>query len=346
MYKRWWKVLGAVLVLYTIIAGIAIPVGPGIKSMSYESATAGASAQFHITGYNTHFREGRESLKTFLRIKDKYVCSSEVNVTTEDHMSATFAIPAEASGQYFRLIINNDKDGTFAYKDSIMIKPATTAAAGEMADGFYCEPEVNKNDPSYFSFPYRIILYETIRNLYFHVPMWFTMTFLLLISFITSIGFLRNFNHTYDIVASQCASIAVLFGLLGFATGAWWGNFTWGELDKWLIQDAKVLGAIIGILMYLAYFILRGSLDDEEKRARISAIYNIFAFSMFIVFIYVMPRMTATLHPGSGGNPGFNIYDVSSHMRLVFYPAVLGWILVGLWFSSVRIRMKLLEKYI
>jgi heme exporter protein C len=52
------------------------------------------------------------------------------------------------------------------------------------------------------------------------------------------------------------------------------------------------------------------------------------------------------MHPGNGGNPGFNMYDLDSKMRMVFYPAVIGWILLGLWITSLRIRMKLVEEKI
>jgi len=49
------------------------------------------------------------------------------------------------------------------------------------------------------------------------------------------------------------------------------------------------------------------------------------------------------MHPGSGGNPGFNAYDLDSRMRMVFYPAVIGWSLLGFWISSVSIRLRLIK---
>jgi len=75
----------------------------------------------------------------------------------------------------------------------------------------------------------------------------------------------------------------------------------------------------------------------------VSAIYNILAFVMMIVFIGVLPRMTDSLHPGNGGNPGFGNYDLDSNMRMVFYPAVIGWILVSTWIAQLRYRIKVLE---
>ena len=40
-----------------------------------------------------------------------------------------------------------------------------------------------------------------------------------------------------------------------------------------------------------------------------------------VPLIFVLPRMGDSLHPGSGGNPGFNTYDLNTQMRWVFYPA-------------------------
>ena len=98
--------------------------------------------------------------------------------------------------------------------------------------------------------------------------------------------------------------------------------------------------------MYLAYFVLRGSVENQEQKGRLSAVYNIFAFAAMVPLIFILPRMTSSMHPGSGGNPGFNIYDLDSRMRLVFYPAIIGWILVGVWIVSLRVKIKSLEEKI
>ncbi|NNF01196.1 MAG: hypothetical protein HKN22_00785 [Bacteroidia bacterium] len=50
--------------------------------------------------------------------------------------------------------------------------------------------------------------------------------------------------------------------------------------------------------------------------------------------------MTDSLHPGKGGNPGFNVYDLNANMRYIFYPAVLGWILIAVWIMTLRVRIK------
>lgn len=184
------------------------------------------------------------------------------------------------------------------------------------------------------------ILEQSIRNLYYHVPMWFGMIFLLLASMIGSIRYLSSNNITRDLEASGFATVAILYGLAGLITGMIWAQNTWGK--PWT-NDPKLNSAAIGMLMYLAYLVLRGSIEDPDKKARISAVYNIFCFPVFLVLIFILPRLTDSLHPGNGGNPGFNSYDLDNRLRLVFYPAVIGWSLIGFWIANLYIRFRKIE---
>ncbi|HEY1025255.1 MAG TPA: cytochrome c biogenesis protein [Sphingobacteriaceae bacterium] len=191
-----------------------------------------------------------------------------------------------------------------------------------------------------FEVPHLPILHESIRNLYFHVPMWFTMIVLFTISLVYSIKYLSSGNENHDLVAVESVNSGIIFTVLGLVTGMLWAKYTWGA--AWP-DDPKLNSAAIASLMYLAYLVLRNSMDEEQKRARISAIYNIFAYPVMIVLLFVLPRMTDSLHPGNGGNPGFGAYDLDSQMRFVFYPAVLGWILVGVWILTLRYRIRKIE---
>lgn len=181
------------------------------------------------------------------------------------------------------------------------------------------------------------ILNETIRNLYFHVPMWFAMSFMLLISLIFSIRYLRSNKEINDVAAAEATNAGMLFGILGIGTGMIWAKFTWGT---YWTNDPKLNGAAVGMLIYSAYFILRGSFSDDQQRARISAIFNILAFPTFLAFIYILPRLTDSLHPGNGGNPGFNAYDRDRQMNLIFYSSNFGFIMLGIWFTSIRVRIR------
>jgi heme exporter protein C len=181
------------------------------------------------------------------------------------------------------------------------------------------------------------ILHETIRNLFFHVTMWFAMLVMMSASLYFGIRFLQTNNLDYDLKSEQCAKTGIFLGILGLITGSIWAKYTWGA---WWVNDAKLNGAAAAMLVYFAYLVLRGSVDEEIKRARIAGVYGIFAFTLMLVFIMVLPRLTDSLHPGNGGNPGFNQYDLDSDLRKVFYPAVIGWSLLAVWITEVRIRLK------
>ncbi|GAB3270351.1 cytochrome c biogenesis protein CcsA [Larkinella harenae] len=188
--------------------------------------------------------------------------------------------------------------------------------------------------------PRQPILNESIRNVYFHVPLWFSMIILMLTSTVFAIRYLRKGRPDDDHISVEFANCAILYGILGCATGSLWASVTWG--DPWP-NDPKLNGVAVGMLMYFAYLILRNSFDDELRRARISAIYNIFAFAVFIPLIFILPRLTDSLHPGNGGNPAFGQYDMDNGMRMVLYPAVIGMTLLGVWMTQLRIRLRRLR---
>ncbi len=185
------------------------------------------------------------------------------------------------------------------------------------------------------------ILNETIRALYFHVTMWFAMIILMGAALVLSIRYLSTEKLDFDLKANEAAKTGLLLAFIGLLTGMIWARFTWGAF--W-VNDPKLNGTAVTILIYLAYFVLRSSIDDPKKRARLAAVYNIFAFVMMIVFIGILPRLTDSLHPGNGGNPAFGKYDMDNNMRMVFYPAVVGWTLIGVWITQLRIRYKKLAQ--
>jgi heme exporter protein C len=185
------------------------------------------------------------------------------------------------------------------------------------------------------------IINETIRNLFYHVPMWFTMYALFAYSVVYSIIYLVKHDEMKDMQAVNAAEVGFVFGLMGITTGSLWARFTWGHW--WEPRDPKLNGALIALLIYLAYFVLRSAIEDETKRARLSAVYNIFAFPMQFAVTFIMPKFMVSLHPASADTVGFKQYDLDATLRLVFYPAVLGWITLGFWIFTLRHRYEKLK---
>ena len=190
--------------------------------------------------------------------------------------------------------------------------------------------------------PVREITEQTMRNLFYHVGMWFAMMAMLLTGFIYSIRYLTAFKEEEDIVAVESVNVGLMFGFLGIITGMIWANFTWGS--PW-VKDPKLNGAAVGLIIYLAYIVLRGSIEDVHKKAKVSAVFNIFAFVLWIVFVIILPRLAgASVHPGTGNDvvPVMPMH-LDPSMRLVFYPAMIGWILLGFWIVNIRVRIRKLN---
>jgi heme exporter protein C len=181
--------------------------------------------------------------------------------------------------------------------------------------------------------------------------MWFAMMILFGVSVVHSIQYLNTGNLRKDISSRAYASTGVVFGLLGYATGAIWASYTWADPNNpayasfgSIVREPKLIGAAIALLIYFAYFVLRSSIPDLDQRARVSAVYNIFAFAMLFPSIWIIPRILPSLHPGKEGNPALNFNDIDARMRMVFYPAVIGWTLLGVWITTLKIRISFLQE--
>ncbi len=187
------------------------------------------------------------------------------------------------------------------------------------------------------------VIHETIRNLFYHVCMWFAMFTMFGTSLVYSIRYLSGFKPQHDVMASESVYNGLFFGIMGLTTGMIWAKFTWG--DFWT-NDPQLNGAAVSMMAYLAYAVLRSSIDEKSMRARISAVYNIFAFMLLVIFLGVLPRLAdSSLHPGKGGNSS-TMEGLDINMRLVFYPAAIGWLLIAFWILQIRARKRHLTQQV
>ncbi len=337
----WWKTLSVVLLLYTLVAGMLVPLKAGIQRLEPVFARGGAEQTVRFYGYNTFFTQPSvEKIRVWLYPDEQYaLAASQVRVVNDTILEADFQMPLSlpAAGRtiYLNALIDHPATGACLLPAALELS-ADTAAAGLPLDAAWtAQPIANLHLQTGFSFPYQNVIYESIRNTYFHVPMWFVLLFLFTASVWYSIQYLRQPVPENDRKAAAYAETGLLFGALGLVTGMVWANYTWGK--PWS-NDIKQLMTAVALLIYLAYFILRRSFDEYEKGARLAAVYNIFAFASLVPLLYIVPRMFASLHPGATGNPAFGSQDLDNTMRAVFYPAIIGWTLLGFWIAQLRIR--------
>ena len=346
MKGLWWKILTVLILLYVVIFSFVVPLRPDISKLSKASLSIGSNT-VTATGYNTAFDKYGPNISGYISYeKQAIACLNNINVLNNQEIAFTVNIPEELPAKNLHLNLSTPDYTIFAPE----IIKVYEAKKTENFNAIDCKTISSTNQS--LGFPNRLLLNETIRNLMFHVPMWFTMMVLLFLSFISSIRYLRGFNLAYDLKASQAVNIGLLFAVLGIITGAIWAKFTWSDhtplfsLTGWWANDVKLNGAAISTLIYIAYRILRSSINDEHQRAKVSAVYNIFAFVLMLVFIMILPRIYDSLHPGNGGNPAFGAYDLDNTLRMVFYPAVIGWIGLGIWILQIKVRLENLNNTI
>ena len=342
MRNNWWKALGVILFLYTIVAGFLVPLRPGIQSSTPISAKTGESVELTVQGYNTNWNESNESLRLWIKHTDEYALAARsVEVKSFGQLSARFEIPktlpVDRENAAFTLVIDHSIDGPAVLPNALII----SSESQEVSKAPWKVDEIKElNFRKTFAFPYRNILKETIRNTYFHVPLWMAMYGLLLAATFFNIKYLRRGIEIDEEKAYHLTLVSLLYGFLGIATGMIWAEYAWGKFWSW---DIKQTMALLAMLMFVAYVFIRFSIEDEIARRRFSSVYGIFAFVMVFPLIYIIPRMAPSLHPGSGGNPAFGGEDMDNTMRAVFYPAILGYILLGVWIAQLSFRIRTLK---
>ncbi len=350
MRQNWWKFLGIAILIYTVIVGMSTPLKPGvlrIDSLSVgqgdnnASITHGETHKFRVKGYNTNFLDNDN--RAWLKLDSiGSVKAKAVNVINDTEIDLTFDIPnhfpARDTFESLTLVLHNTEDGAAILPDAVFVKSDLTDIENNAE--WKINPISNLTDKTGMQFPYRSVLHETIRNTFFHIPLWFSMFILLIVSLVYSVKYLRSGNLKHDIYASAMVNVAVLFGILGIITGSLWAKYTWGTF--WT-TDVKLNMSTVAMLIYVASLILRSSINDIDRRAKLSASYNIFAFAALIPLVFIIPRLTDSLHPGNGGNPALGGEDMENTLRMVFYPAIMGFTLLGLWMSSTLIRYELIK---
>ncbi|MEM1328708.1 MAG: cytochrome c biogenesis protein CcsA [Bacteroidota bacterium] len=344
--KHTYKVLGVLILLYSFTAGMLVPLSPGIQQATPTSIRTNQTVDIAVTGYNTYYESGAESLRAWLKLNNELaLAAEEVMVDSETAATLRFQIPAYLPSrervQEMALVMDNAVDGASVLPNAVFVtQDSINPAEGEKV--WQNSSIESLHDRAGMTFPFRNILGESIRNTYFHVSLWFAMIFMLGAAVWQSVAYLRKKSFERDNKAVSFTQVGVLFGILGVATGAVWANYTWGAPWSW---DIKQNTTAVALLIYFAYFILRNSFDDQEQKARIAAVYSIFAFVSMILLLYVIPRLSdSSLHPGNGGNPAFGGEDLDNTMRMIFYPAIIGWTLFGTWLANVIIRAKRLEE--
>lgn len=219
---------------------------------------------------------------------------------------------------------------------------------GDSLSGTLKLHEIVQADP-WIHYPFILSLEDRIKILNFHVPMAWIAVLSYLIAMIYSVKYLRTSERRYDISAASAAGLGTVFAILATVSGMIWAKFNWGSFWNW---DPRETSIFILLLIYFAYFALRSAIEREDIRGRSAAVYSIIAFVTVPFLVFVMPRITAGLHPGAQGDQmGGPILNTSkgmldSHLLFAYGLCMLGFTLLYFWMLNISIRTNLLKKHI
>jgi len=199
---------------------------------------------------------------------------------------------------------------------------------------------------SWYEFPLIPGLKENAKIIFFHVPTAWLSVIAFLMNTIYSIQYLRKKNLDDDAKSYAAAQLGIIFCILATVTGAVWARFAWGSFWGW---DPRQTSIFALLLIYGAWFALRSSIESEEKRATLSAVYAIIAFLTVPFFVFIMPRIMSGLHPGSADdtNSGPVIdFKMNANMQLIFFLSLIGFTILYFWMWNLGYRSLLLKNKI
>ncbi len=176
---------------------------------------------------------------------------------------------------------------------------------------------------------------EYTRVLYFHVPMaWITVVAFFL-GAVYSVIYLKKREIKYDMYAEAANQLGLLFVVLATITGSIWAKMSWGSFWNW---DPRETSIFILLLIYAAYFALRSAIEQPSQKAALSAVYDILAFVTVPFFIFIVPRVYASLHPDPIVNTQGEIH-MNGKMLLVFLNSLFAFTAVFFWMLKIKIDM-------
>jgi heme exporter protein C len=131
------------------------------------------------------------------------------------------------------------------------------------------------------------------RIIFFHVPAAWTAFLGFFAALVFSVMYLATKNLKWDATAVAITEVGLVFGAANLVTGMIWGRIIWGI---WWTWDARLTSMLVCELLYAGYLMLRKAIDDPTQRARIAAVWSIFAFSDVPVVFFSI-KWWRTQHP-------------------------------------------------
>ncbi len=200
-----------------------------------------------------------------------------------------------------------------------------------------------KHPSTWYEMPNIPGLEQKAKIIFFHVPTAWVAVMAYLIAMVQGIQYLRKKDLVHDAKSNAALQLGFIFTILATITGSIWAKFTWGAFWHW---DPRETSIFILLLIYGSLFALRSAIENEDKRARLSAVYSIFAFLTVPFFVFIMPRIMTGLHPGSADdtNAGPVVdFKMNVTMQVIFYVSLIAFTILFIWMWRMTYKSILLK---
>lgn len=175
---------------------------------------------------------------------------------------------------------------------------------------------------------------ETSRILFFHVPQAWMAALCFFMSMIGSCMYLKTRKKKSDDLALSTAELGFLFCVLAMVTGSIFAKATWGSYWNW---DPRETSIVILLMIYGAYFGLRSAVADPEKKRVFAGVYSILAVTTVPFLVFIVPRITTSLHPEDTMNPSNPGMDPRT--LIIFLGSLLAYTVLFIWMLGLRMRV-------
>lgn len=178
-----------------------------------------------------------------------------------------------------------------------------------------------------------------IRIMYAHVSVaWISFLAVFLTALFGCI-FLWRGKRSHDVWAVANAELALVFAALTLLGGMTYSRPT---LNTWWTWDAKLTLTALMFALLVGYFIVRGLIDDPERRGRVSAVVSIIVLAS-LPFNYLAAEWFRTLHPAKSLALDGSGVTMDPSMLRVLLINVGAAALLYLYFMLERVRVGRLE---
>lgn len=204
----------------------------------------------------------------------------------------------------------------------------------------------------FFYAPIEATMGNVQRLFYFHVGSAWVGALAFGVALAGGLLYLRKPNRKWDAMSVAAVEIGLVFLSMAIVGGSVWGKPAW---NTWWVWSPRLTLVTVAWLTYAAYFMLRGAVEDEEKRGRYAAVYAIVSF-VVIILTYISIRIFRDIHPvvfggtteaAAGMQEGLQEFTGGATMKMVLSlnVAVIAFTVLGAAWLLTRIRLQNLMDY-